>query len=256
MSNKLKVLFWDIETSLLIGKAFKIWDTNILDIDQDWYMLSYSWRWDHEKKTNVKALCDYKGYKSGKDCEEKLIRDLWKLLDEADIIVHHNGDKFDYKKARAKFLEYGLPPHSHVEKVDTLKIARREFALTSNRLNDIGEKLGLGTKTPHTGLRLWLECMDGCKKAWKLMKKYSKQDTILLHKVYYKLLPWRTNGINFGMLIEDGTAICPNCSSDDVMKRGFSYTNSGKYQRFQCKDCGKYSRTRSKIKDSGNPLTH
>lgn len=251
-----KILYWDIETSLITGKSFKIWDTNLLDIDEDWYMLSVSWRWDHEKVTNVKALCDYKGYKSGKDCEEKLIKDIWKLIDEADVIIGHNNDKFDFKKARAKFLEFGLPPHSPVAKVDTLKIARREFGFTSNKLNDLGEKLGIGKKTPHTGLRLWLECMDGEPAAWKLMKKYSKQDTVLLYDVFHKLKPWITSGLNMGMLVEDGTPTCPSCGSTDLQKRGFAVTNSGKYQRFQCKCCGKYPRARNKLKGSGNPLTH
>lgn len=254
--SKPKILFWDIETSLLTGKTFKIWDTNILDLTEDWFLLSISYRWGHEKKTHVKALCDFKGYKQGNDKEELLVKEMWKLIDEASIIVHHNGNKFDLKKARAKFLEFGLPPHSPVQTIDTLLVARREFGFTSNKLADLGKKLGIGKKTPHTGLRLWLECMEGDKKAWNLMKKYSKQDTILLYDLYQKLIPWMTNTTNLGILVEDGTPICPKCGHNYLVKRGFSTTNAGKYQRMRCKKCQGYSRLRTKEKGSGNPLTH
>jgi DNA polymerase elongation subunit (family B) len=250
-----KILFWDIETSLITGKAFKIWDTNILDISEDWYLLSFSWRWGDEKTTFVKALCDYKGYKSGKDKEVNLVKDLWKLLDKADILVHHNGDKFDLKKARAKFLEFGLPPHSPVRTIDTLKEARKQFGFTSNKLNDLGAKLGVGKKTPHTGLRLWLECMDGIESAWKLMKKYSLQDTKLLYEVYMKMVPWMTSA-HLGNFVDGKKPVCPNCGGTHFHKRGTTKTNSGLYQRYHCQGCGAYPRARKKIKGSGNPLTH
>jgi rubredoxin len=99
--------------------------------------------------------------------------------------------------------------------------------------------------------------MDGVKSAWNLMKKYSKKDTILLYDVYEKIKPWITSGVNMGMLVSEGDeAVCPACGSDQLQKRGFATTNSGKYQRYQCKNCGKYPRARNKIKGSGNPLTH
>lgn len=255
MSKQPKVLFWDIETSLIVGKTFQIWNTNVLDIQEDWYMLSFSWRWGHEKTTYVKALCDYPGYNSGNDCEKLLVKDLWKLIDEADVLVHHNGDKFDLRKSNAKFLAYGLKPYSPVKSIDTLKQARKHFGFTSNKLNELGKLFGVGTKTPHTGIRLWLECMEGDLKAFNLMKKYSKQDTILLYEVYNKLLPWITP-VNMGMFVEDGTPTCPNCCSEKMQKRGYSTTNAGKYQRYQCTNCGKYSKDRNKIKGTGNPLTH
>ena len=104
-------------------------------------------------------------------------------------------------------------------------------------------------------MNLWFGCMAGDDKAWKTMVKYSKQDTILLEKVYDKLVPWMTT-TNLGLHVEDSTKICPKCGHDELTIAGKSATNSGVYLRYRCKKCKGYSRGRNKIKNSGNPLTH
>ena len=255
MSNKIRTLFFDIESSPIKGYTWQTYDARVLDIVEDWYMLCFAHKWQGEKASYVKGLCDYKGYKSGKDCEEKLVKDLWKVFDEAEVVVGHNIRKFDIKKAKAKFIEYGLKPYSPIKTIDTLTEARK-FGFTSKKLDEVGKKLGVGRKISHMGIQLWFDCMEGDQKAWKTMKKYNKQDVVLNEKVFDKLNPWRENGVNMGMLVDDGNPICPCCGHDDLMKRGFTYTNSGKYQRYQCKKCGRYPRARDKVKNSGNPLTH
>ena len=255
MSKQPKILFYDIESTPIKIWAWSHYDTNALKIIEDWYMLCFSHSWLGEKTTHVKGLCDYKGYKSRNDCEEKLVRELWKLFDEANVVCGHNIRRFDNKKAKVKFLEYGLKPYSPIKTIDTLTEARK-FGFTSKKLDEIGKKLGVGQKVTHTGMKLWFDCMDGDLKAWKLMKKYNKQDVILNKNVYEKLNPWRENGVNLGMFVEDENPVCPKCGHDKLNKRGFTTTNAGKYQRFHCTSCGCYPRARNKIKKSGNPLTH
>ena len=247
-----KVLFWDIETSPIFGAAWRRYDTTLLDITNDWYMLTYSYKWKHEKTAHVVALNDYEGYDPNSEDDFNLVSDLWELLDEADILVHHNGDKFDLKKANAKFIQHDLPPYSPVSTIDTLRQARKHFNFTSNKLDDLGKLLQVGEKVSHSGYSLWRGCMLGDEESWKKMKKYSKQDAVLLEKVYNKLLPW-IKSTNLGRH-QDGYA-CPSCGSSNVMKRGFSTTNSGVYQRYQCNDCSAWSRSRKKVKNSGNKLT-
>ena len=67
-------------------------------------MLSFAWKWADEKKVHCKALCDYPGYAKNKTDDTPLIKDLWKLFDEADILIAHNGDRFDRRKANSRFL--------------------------------------------------------------------------------------------------------------------------------------------------------
>jgi ribosomal protein L32 len=87
---------------------------------------------------------------------------------------------------------------------------------------------------------MWLDVMDGNKKAQKLMETYNKQDVVLLEKVYDIVLPWIANHPNRSH--HSGSAVCPNCGSKHLQHRGFAITSVGRQQRFQCQDCGKWSK--------------
>jgi hypothetical protein len=103
--------------------------------------------------------------------------------------------------------------------VDTLKVARRNFAFTSNRLDDLGKSLGIGRKVKHSGFELWLRCIKGNPKAWDRMRQYNMRDVKLLEKVYWKLLPWMETHPNLAIL--KGGKGCPKCGTSAVTKNGF-----------------------------------
>jgi uncharacterized protein YprB with RNaseH-like and TPR domain len=231
-----KILFFDIETAPTRGWVWRNYEDNLLKTDQDWYMLSYAYKWADSEDIFVRALPDYPNFKKNMECDKALVTDLWALLNEADIIVAHNGDAFDIKKTNARLIINGLNPPATYKTIDTLKIARRHFKFSSNRLNELGQYLGVGEKLPHTGAHLWFGCMRGEPESWELMKKYNIQDVRLLEKVYYKLRGWMTNHPNVNLY--DHTDGCPKCQSTNVYKRGFEVKLSSKRQRFQCQDCG------------------
>jgi hypothetical protein len=83
--------------------------------------------------------------------------------------------------------------------------------------------------------------MNGDPKSWKHMVEYNKRDVVLLEKIYLELRPWIQSHPNISVISElpDG---CPNCGSLHLQKRGFGITKSGKQQRFQCLDCGSWSK--------------
>ena len=240
----MKILLMDIETAPSKGYYFDLWkEGNILWEESEWYMLSFSYKWLDKKSTYVKALPDYSIYPRNKTEDYYLTEDLWKLLDEADMVIGHNGDKFDIRKANARFIKHGFKAPTPYKTIDTLKIARKYFKFDSNRLDALGEYLGLGRKEKTGGIQLWKDCMEGKMKAWNMMKKYNKQDVILLENVYLELRPWMHNHPNVN-IVDDDEKLCPACGSDHLQKRGFEITNSGltKYQRYQCQDCAKWSK--------------
>ena len=110
---------------------------------------------------------------------------------------------------------------------------RKYFKFDSNRLDDLGQYLGVGRKLKHIGFALWLLCMQGDAKSWRQMKRYNKQDISLLERVYYLLRAWATNHPN----VNQGGSACPTCGSTDVQKRGWSYTLLRQKRRFQCNNC-------------------
>lgn len=235
-----KILLVDLETSPLICYTWGTFEQNALKVIKEWKILCFAWKWLGDKKTNIVSLNEY-----GED-EAKLVGVLWELFNQAEVIIAHNGDHFDIKKSNAKFIEHGLTPPSTYKTIDTLKIARQKFKFTSNRLDSLGEHLGLGRKIQTGGFELWDKCMQGDQKAWRKMESYCKQDVRLLEKVYLKLRPWCTNHPN--MNIYNGTThACPNCGSSKVQKRGYAYTRVNKYQRWQCLNCGSWHQSNNNI---------
>jgi RNase P subunit RPR2 len=213
------------------------WEANLIATDRDWYMLSFAYQVLGDKGVHVRALPDYPGYNRDKECDKALVNDLWQVFDQADILVAHNI-AFDVKKSNARFLHAGLKPPSPYKSVCTLKIARSQFKLSSNKLDDIGRYLKLGRKLAHTGAHLWFSCMSGDARSWALMKRYNAQDVKLLHDVYLKLRPWHSNHPDLN--VYNATKNCPSCESPKVQKRGTIVKLNSKRVRMHCQSCGSW----------------
>ena len=200
---------------------------------------------------------DFKDFKPGSQDDKKVMKVLWKLLDDADIVVAHNGKKFDRKKVNTRFMMHGMPPPSPYKMVDTLLIARAHFAFTSNKLNDLAVFLKLGKKVATGGFELWKACLRGEMRAWHKMIRYCRKDVTLLQKVYLKLRAWDNKHPNVGLFVDSIDPLCPKCGSK-VRKEGFAYTNISKFQRYQCKNklCNGWSRGRTNLltKEKSNSL--
>lgn len=233
--RKAKVLLFDIETTPLLMWAFDTFNANALKVEQDWYMLCWSARWLGGKQI-TKAIWDYEGYEPKSTDDRALVADLWKLLEEADIVVGHNGRKFDVRKTQAKGIEYKFSPLPPFKIVDTWVESKRLASFTSHRLGSLGEKLGIGEKLP-TDKELWFSAMSGDAKAQKRMVRYCKQDTVLLEKLYLELRPYMRSHPNLAVMTDRSDG-CRNCGSTHLQARGFAFTATGKRQRYQCKSCG------------------
>lgn len=231
------ILLLDIETSPNLGYSWGKYEQNIIQFEQEWIILSFSVKWLGDKKTYVYGLDDFHTYEEDRYNDELLVRKLWEYLDEADIIIAHNGDQYDIKKINSRFIVHHLDPPAPYKTIDTLKLARKHFKFNSNKLGDLGETLGLGSKEETGGFKTWLGCMNGDSKSWKVMKKYNKQDVILLEDVYYKLRKWSTNHPRVGG--PSGTN-CPTCGSDKLQRRGYALTATSRKQRIQCQSCSSW----------------
>lgn len=235
--NKPKILIFDIETSPNLAWIWGKYEQNSLGFVQEWDILCFCAKWLGKKKMIKVKKNDFK---QGNE-DFGVVKKMWDLLNEADIVITHNGDRFDIKKLNSRFIYHELSAPSSYKSIDTLKIARKYFKFNSNKLDDLGEYLKLGRKVKHEGFSLWTKCMAGNKKAWNDMIKYNVQDVLLLEKLYYKFLPFITNHPNVGLYIGKDY-VCPTCGSDHLQKRGFHYTKSQVYQRIQCMDCKAWCR--------------
>lgn len=244
--EKIRILFLDIETAPSIGYVWGKWEQNVLEFVEHWYILCFAYRWEGEN-TQVVSIDQSRWYKPGKTRDENILKDLWRLLDEADIVVAQNGDAFDIKKINTRFLQHKMTPPSPYKTVDTLKVARTKFAFNSNKLDEMGRDLDEGRKVEHRGFPLWLGCMSGNKEAWREMRLYNKQDVDLLYRIYKRFLPWISSHPNLSNYLSK--TCCPKCGSKNLIKKGFSYNKTTKYPRIKCKDCGGWGRIRINMQE-------
>jgi DNA polymerase III epsilon subunit-like protein len=230
-----------------VGLTWATYDTNVIEVVEDWYILAFSATWLDSDETIVRSLPDYPLFKTDHKNDRLLVEELWGWLDQATHVVAHNGDSFDIKKSNSRFLIHGLAPPSPYKSVDTLKIARKHFKFTSNKLDALGQALGCGRKLKHSGKQLWIDCMAGDEAAFAQMAEYCKQDSDLLKAVYLKLRPWATTHPNLTFMTRQHDA-CPSCQSPNTTHRGWNYSRTGKRRRIQCQDCGAWSATGNLVK--------
>lgn len=229
------------------------YDQNVIRFVQESCIATFAAKWAHESKVFAKSLPDYKGYKPGSYDDEAITRDLWKLFDEADIIVAHNGKAFDIKTIQGRFILYGLTPPSPIKVIDTKTMTKAVARFNSNKLDDLANLL-FNERKIKTDFDLWEGCIEGDMKSWKKMVTYNKRDVSLLEKLYLRLRPWTTNHPNLGAFAE--VQCCPKCGSTEIEYRGFAHTITRIYRRFQCKVCGGWGRNSGSEKRAVKPLVN
>lgn len=221
----MKIVYFDIENSPILGHSWSMYEANILSVVKDTELLSFAYKINDEETQVVSRRLF---------SERQLVKRLWKLFDEADILVAHNGDGFDIKMSNQYFIKYGLTPPSPYKSVDTLKLAKKYFRFAQNKLDYLSGFL-FNERKIHTNFDLWLGCMKGEEESLVQMEKYNIHDVDLLYRVYNTFKGWHTGHPNLNLY--NGTSHkCPICGWN-TQKRGYGYTRTSKYQRYQCKKC-------------------
>jgi DNA polymerase elongation subunit (family B) len=241
---KPKILLLDIETAPIEARVWGLWDQNVgtNQITRDWFVMSYCAKFHGEDKV---YYLDQR-YSSPIEDDFMLLTAIHHLMSEADVVVGHNLDKFDMKKLNTRFFKHGLPSVGYVRQFDTLKVCKRHFAITSNKLDYVARFLGLEGKLEgrmFPGQELWNQCLAGNLEAWNEMERYNKQDVSVLEAVFERLLHW-DRSLNFAAYQEEN--VC-SCGSKDLRPHTYRTTNAGKYLVVKCAACGKEYQRRENL---------
>lgn len=249
-----KILLLDIETTPEISFTWGRWKQYVSQeqIIQHPYILTYAVRWMHTGETISKKTIDFGQH----DCDRALVTDLWNILMEADIVVAHNGDKFDIPWILARAIKYGLPPLNPTKFVDTLKYAKRNLRLPSNSLDSITKYYNLRPKLGNAGFPLWRACMDGDTQAFLDMETYNRGDLDALEDVYLLFRPYMRNHPNVALYFPDSYHRCGRCGSSDVHEEETLYhTSISSFGTVRCGSCGAVHRTRKNVRTSEQMAT-
>lgn len=247
-----KILIYDIETAPMRAFVWKRYKENI-SLEQtisESFMLCWAAKWLYDEEVMGDCLTpeECKG-----ENDSRIVFSLYNLIDEADIIIAYNGKNFDIPYMNQRFLHYSLPPYSPVNVIDPYETAKNVFRFSSNKMDNIATNLGLQNKIK-TDFSLWKGCMDGDQTSLDNMLKYNKQDVVVLEEIYCSLLPWIKHHPNMANYSND-KEVCVKCGSKliDTIDRYF-YTPSGKYQLYQCGDCGSIFRGRTNLNKERIPF--
>lgn len=239
----MRSLIWDVEKTDLDLKvrAYQLKNqTRYFDpklIERDWTLLGAAWmRVEDDRATAISVLPETPLDDYG------ITVHLHKVLSEVDVLIGHNSDNFDLKTFNTRAVFYDLPPIPPPRTIDTLKIARKYFKFTSNKLSYICSYLGLELKDESPD---WQKCIEGDPDELRYMRHYNKQDVVATKDLYLKLRsyhhthpsvpkPKDARGIS--------VTVCHKCASPNLIRSQVRYTASGRArQQWKCKDCYGYT---------------
>lgn len=232
--HKSRILFLDIETAPNVAYVWGLFDQNIShnQVEAASYVLCWAAKWEGRSAMQFDSV--------QRHSKLRMLKRIHRLLDEADIVVHYNGNKFDTPTLNKEFVKQGFTPPSPYKQIDMLRVCRQAFRFESNKLDSVTKSLGLGRKIKHHGFELWLGCMRNDPKSWRTMERYNRQDVAILEQVYHRLLPW----IDKHPLLRGTTGLtCPKCSSVKIQRRGSATTRTAHFHRYQCTHCGGWFRS-------------
>jgi DNA polymerase elongation subunit (family B) len=240
-----RILLFDIETAPMEVYVWSLrqhgWITPE-KIKKSWSVLCWSAKWLFEPR--ILSARVY-GVDAHSRDDRSIIDELWGLLDEADIVISHNGARFDVRRMNARFAVHGMRPPMPYRIIDTLRVAKRQFDLPSYKLDYVNGLFGLERKE-HTEFELWKRCVEGDEAALKELSLYCENDVRILEELYLQIRPWIKGHPNVAMFIDTDKEMCTNCGSAELAWKGKYFTPAGRYKAFRCLNpqCGAIGRSR------------
>jgi len=244
--KKPNVLLFDIETAPLNAAVWGLWkqNVNLEQIYSEWFMLTWSAKWLYDDKVYSGRLTKQEALDQD---DSRITKEIWEFIDYADIIIAHNAWRFDVPRLNTRFLLNGFNPPSPYQVIDTLKVAKKSFGFSSNKLDFIARQLGLEGKADPGGMKTWNDIVrSGDEEALKRMSSYNDKDVLVLEDVYVKLRPWIKSHPNMSLYYGDIETRCPNCGSNKLSwdEDKFYVTPMNKYSAVRCDECGAVGRAR------------
>lgn len=220
LTRPLRVLFLDIEAS---------------DLQADiGHILCIGYKWAHEKKPHVISLLDYPGAKLNDD--SKLLAAFEPIYNEADVVVYHFGEYYDLPFIQTRRLIHNMKRLPTCSSVDTWRIARNTMKFGSNRLERLLQVLKCPFKKTSVDLAIWSDARVGIASAFKYIVDHCRLDILVLEWVYNKIKTM--SPVHPAMYLSKEEKVCKLCGESAVRRHGVRATQTGRYYRLLCEECG------------------
>jgi hypothetical protein len=231
-----RLLSIDIETLPMKYYAWGAWGQDLGQhlMIEDWSLLSYSAKWVGDDRIISDVLTPDEAIRRD---DVRLASGIRRLLDDAHVVITHNGKRFDIRKINTRLWKHKFRKPSSYRVIDTLVTAKQVFGLTYNSMGFIAEFVDRENKLS-TNFGLWERADKGDPEALLEMLEYNDQDVRTQEAIYMEMRDWIPNHPNLAIISGDPNA-CPVCLHKGHHKHiGFHYTNKKKYKEFRCSSCG------------------
>lgn len=176
----MKIGIYDIETSGFYADSAIMLCISVLDYQTG--------------KVRTLRADKYKSWHTGKSNNKDIVRDALELLAEYDILVHHNGERFDKAFLTTKGIQYHLDKQVRAlrrcKTVDPVIISRRRLKLGRNSLASIIATFDIAHKKTPLELMAWMRAAyDSCRVSMNKIVVHCEADVRSLRDVYDRLRP-------------------------------------------------------------------
>lgn len=199
-----------------------------------------AWKFYDEDEVQFAAEWEVGGYAG-------FMARVWEAVDQADALVGHNAASFDGKHLEGGWAMLGMPSPSPYKVIDTLKVARRSFAMESNTLDSLAKRLGVDAKTDKYSPVVAKAAVAGDKAAQEKLAEYNRGDIVASEAVFDRLRPYAKGLPHMGMWVDDENA-CPNCGETMKPTGKRVHANVQAYGGMTCPSCGAHGRSTIKLK--------
>lgn len=138
---------------------------------------------------------EYPEWEKHRADDSKIVAATANELKKHAIVVGHFSSRFDIPYLRAKMVKHGLEPLPQMFGIDTWRLAKNNFQVSSRRLKNLTRYFDLGEKEQVDGA-IWMDAAyNGDKEAMDKIVEHNIQDVIVLEQLlcvsfpYLKFIP-------------------------------------------------------------------
>ena len=239
-----RILLLDIETAPSLAYVFGRFKQNIsVDAveEEGGWLLSYAYKWLGDSQVQGSVLSSGEAVMMR---DIRLVQELSAIIEKADYVVWHNGDRFDHPVLKTRTILNSLTPLRKVKSIDTFNLAR-EFRFNSNKLDGLCKQLEKKRKITNEGITLWRKCKKGDALALATMLEYNFGDIPTLEEVYLSLRSYSSRHPNLAVHLGDELR-CGVCLSSEVSLTGNTIrSNLSVFPEYKCNCCNARFRGRT-----------
>ena len=231
------------------------WDIEASNLNADFgVILCVGFKEVEGRRPWVLSIIDYMGEDGDLiRAEKRLLKDVSKDLMKYPVWLTHYGGpgRYDLPFVNSRLIYHNLQPLPvNYPMIDTWKISRNHLKLRNNRLVTIQQFLKLHDSKNAIQPEQWLRALSGHVPSMRYIVNHCRRDVLVLEQTYLRIRPLVLEHPHMGMGIR-GVVSCPNCGGTHLHKRGFHLTRTRRYQRYQCRTCGSWTKSAKWEKASG-----